>query len=107
VAALSDALSGSLDGGEGETPVPEDFDASRYLTKLKGDDHLEVKWRLLWLRTAHLDAAIETEMTARDGQYAIFRASVTIAGGGAATGWGSETFIDFRNYIEKAETKAL
>jgi hypothetical protein len=38
---------------------------------------------------------------------AIFRARVAIPGAGEASGWGSETSTDFRDYIEKAETKAL
>lgn len=83
------------------------FDPSRYLTKVSGSDYLEVKWRLLWLRTEHPDAVIETEMTTFDGQSAVFRARVSIPNGGSATGWGSEQYGDFRDYIEKAETKAL
>jgi hypothetical protein len=38
---------------------------------------------------------------------AVFKASVSIPGSGSATGWGSEHYNDFRDYIEKAETKAL
>jgi hypothetical protein len=83
------------------------FDASRYLTKVGGSDYLEVKWRLVWLREVHPDASIETELASHDGQFAVFRARVTIPGGGSATGWGSEGYNDFRDYIEKAETKAL
>jgi hypothetical protein len=84
-----------------------DFDPSRYLTKVSGSDYLEVKWRLLWLRQVHPDASIETELVTHDGQAAIFKAKVTIPGGGSSTGWGSEQYGDFRDYIEKAETKAL
>jgi uncharacterized protein YbdZ (MbtH family) len=84
-----------------------EFDPGRYLTKVSGSDYLEVKWRLLWLRTMHPDAAIETEMMSHDGQFAVFRARVSIPDGGSATGWGSEQYNDFRDYIEKAETKAL
>ena len=83
------------------------FDASKYLTSLDGRDYLEVKWRLLWLRTEHPDAGIETELVKHGSGLALFRARVTIPGGGTATGWGSETADDFRDYIEKAETKAL
>jgi hypothetical protein len=83
------------------------FEPSRYLTKVGGADYLEVKWRLVWLRETHPDAAIETELVSHDGSFAVFRAKVTIPGGGAATGWGSEGIDDFRDYIEKAETKAL
>jgi hypothetical protein len=85
------------------------FDASRYLTKLKGKDYLEVKWRLLWLRTEHPDAVIETELVRweQDPPMAIFKARVSIPGGGSATGWGQEELKDFGDYLEKAETKAL
>jgi hypothetical protein len=83
------------------------FDAGKYLTDLNGRDYLEVKWRLLWLRTEHPDAVIETELVKQSEGLALFRARVAVPGGGVATGWGSETADDFRDYIEKAETKAL
>jgi hypothetical protein len=83
------------------------FDASKYLTNLNGRDYLEVKWRLLWLRTEHPDAVIETELVKHGGGLALFRARAAVPGAGIATGWGSETADDFGEYIEKAETKAL
>jgi len=83
------------------------FDASKYLTDLNGRDYLEVKWRLLWLRTEHPDAIIETELVKHGGGLALFRARVAVPGSGVATGWGSETADDFGDFIEKAETKAL
>lgn len=83
------------------------FDASKYLTDLNGKDYLEVKWRLLWLRTEHPEAVIETELVKHAGGLALFRARVAVPGGGTASGWGSETADDFGEYIEKAETKAL
>lgn len=83
------------------------FKASRYLTKLEGKDYLEVKWRLLWLRTEHPDAVITTELMKHEGGMALFKAKITLLNGGEATGWGSETITDFGDYIEKAETKAL
>jgi len=83
------------------------FDASKYLTDLHGRDYLEVKWRLLWLRTEHPESIIETELVKHGGGLALFRARVAVPGGGTATGWGSETADDFEDFIEKAETKAL
>lgn len=83
------------------------FDPSRYLTKVKGSDYLEVKWRLVWLRDQHPDATIETDLFAHSGNHAIFRAQVTLPTGASATGWGSEDASTFANYIEKAETKAI
>lgn len=87
--------------------VTNGFDASKYLTDLNGRDYLEVKWRLLWLRTEHPDASVQTELVKHGGGFALFRARVTAPGGGDATGWGSETADDFEDFIEKAETKAL
>jgi hypothetical protein len=83
------------------------FDASRYLRKLNGKDYLEVKWRLLWLRTEHPEAVVSTELVKHESGLALFRARVSLPEGGEATGWGSETSSDFLDYIEKAETKAL
>ena len=83
------------------------FDPSKYLTKVGGSDYLEVKWRLVWLRETHPDAAVETELISHTDDVALFRARVTIPNGGSATGWGSESVGDFRDYIEKAETKAI
>ncbi len=87
--------------------MAEKFDASRYLTTVNGRDYLEVKWRLLWLRTEHPDAAVQTELVEHREGYALFKAQVALLGGGEATGWGSESADDFGEYLEKAETKAL
>lgn len=83
------------------------FDPGQHLTSIKGQDYLEVKWRLVWLRNEHPEAVITTNLESHDGNRAIFSAKVDIPGGGSATGWGSETGDGFGNYIEKAETKAI
>ncbi|HEY7295350.1 MAG TPA: hypothetical protein VH916_09915 [Dehalococcoidia bacterium] len=98
------------------------FDPARYLTKLNRRqrtpdgqwktielDYMEVKWRLLWLRSEHPDADIATELVTLDldRNLAVFKARVAVPGRGSATGWGSETADDWRDFIEKAETKAL
>jgi hypothetical protein len=83
------------------------FEPARYLTRVNGSDYLEVKWRLVWLRDRHPDAAIDTELVSHHDNVAVFRARIAIPGGGAATGWGTESASDFRDYLEKAETKAL
>ncbi|MEK7214493.1 MAG: hypothetical protein AAB289_02710, partial [Chloroflexota bacterium] len=83
------------------------FDASKYLTRVEGRDYLEVKWRLLWLRTEHPEAAIQTDLVEHREGYALFKARVALPGGGEATGWGSETAAGFAEYLEAAETKAL
>jgi hypothetical protein len=87
--------------------VATPFEPARYLTRVNGSDYLEVKWRLVWLRDQHPDATVETELISHVDNTAIFRAHITIPGGGSSTGWGSETSGDFRDYLEKAETKAI
>jgi len=83
------------------------FEPARYLTRISGSDYLEVKWRLVWMRDQHPDATIETQLMSHNDNTAVFRALVSIPGGGSATGWGSESAGDFRDYLEKAETKAI
>jgi hypothetical protein len=87
------------------------FNPSQYFRQLRGrggaQDYLDVKFRLLWLRREHPDAETLTEHIRIDDTVAIFKATVSIPGGGRATGHGSETASDFPDYIEKAETKAL
>lgn len=83
------------------------FDPRRFVTRVGGADYLEVKWRVYWLRTQHPDAVISTELISHENSVAVFKAQVTIPGGGSSTGWGSEGYDDFRDYLEKAETKAL
>lgn len=86
----------------------EQFEPSKYLVNLNGrGEYLEVKWRLLWLRTEHPEAVIETELVRLEDHDAVFKARVTIPGGGSATGYGSESAGDFRDFLEKAETKAI
>jgi hypothetical protein len=83
------------------------FEPGKYITKVGNGDYLEVKWRLVWFRNEHPDGHIETELVSHDGTMAVFRARVSVPNAGSATGWGSESADDFRDYLEKAETKAL
>lgn len=83
------------------------FNPREHLMTLKGQEYLEVKWRLVWLRSVHEDAQVHTEMMNLDQNHAVFRATIIIPGGGSATGHGSESRQDFMDFIEKAETKAI
>jgi uncharacterized protein YbdZ (MbtH family) len=103
--AGSNGSRGKAGSDKGRTP----FDPTQYLSNFDGREYLEVKWRLLWLRSEYPDARMTTEIVQHneEGGFALFRAEVEIPGGGKATGWGSETVRDFHDYIEAAETKAL
>jgi hypothetical protein len=83
------------------------FDPANYLITVNGADYLEVKWRLVWLRTVHPDAVLQTELVSHQDNRAIFKATVTLPGGAAASGFGSEAYEHFPEYIEAAETKAI
>jgi hypothetical protein len=83
------------------------FDPSQHLRSVGGNDYLPVKWCLVWLREEHPEATVETQLVAHVDTVAIFRAQVRIPTGGSATGYGSESASDFRDYLEKAETKAI
>lgn len=88
--------------------MASEFKPQEHTVTLRGGQaYLPVAWRLVWLRTDHPDAIVTTELVDHREGFALFRAQVSIPGGGSATGWGSETSKDFLDYIEKAETKAL
>lgn len=84
------------------------FNPREHLVNIRGKgEYLEVKWRLVWFRSEHPDGIIETQAIEIGEGYAIFKATVSIPGGGSATGYGSETVGDFRDHLEKSETKSL
>lgn len=88
------------------------FDPASRLTKLKGKDYLEVKWRLVWFRDVWPHGTIMTEPLELTDQRAVFRATVTAVDAegnlrGSATGTKSETPRGFADYIEKAETGSI
>ncbi len=88
------------------------FDPTKYLKTIKvrggaQQPYLPVTARLLWLRADHPQAQVVTEALRLDDKSAIFKATVTLPGGGVAVGHGSETAGDFGDFIEKAETKAI
>lgn len=84
-----------------------EFDPARHVTKVSGRDYLEVKWRLVWLRSEYPQAVIETTAHTITDDAAVFFARVRLPDGGEATGWGSETSAQFEDFVEKAETRAL
>lgn len=98
------------------------FDPQEHLTSVRGGGrYLPVKWRLVWFRDENPAGSVVTELVQLDrsdpshGGFALFKATATCVIQGpdgtthlaTATGHGSETEADFRDYIEKAETKAI
>lgn len=84
------------------------FKPEEHLICLKGKDYLPVAWRLVWFRSEHPIWSIETEEREITENSARFGAIIRDDDGRVlSTGTGSETLKDFRDYIEKAETKAI
>jgi antitoxin (DNA-binding transcriptional repressor) of toxin-antitoxin stability system len=102
-----------------DTSEGKEFNPQAYLTKVGGKPYLEVCWRLVWFREKYPEASLDLDMVQHDEvmaetnkggqlvQRAVFKCRVSVPGGGSAEGYGSETSNDFRDYLEKASTKAI
>lgn len=105
--------SGAMNEADGakRSDATKSFDPRAYLRRIqvRGTEveYLDVKWRLVWLRSEHPDAHVLTQLVSNEKNVAVFRAEVILPSGGRATGYGSESQGDFDDYIEKAETKAI
>jgi hypothetical protein len=84
-----------------------EFEPAKYLTMIGNAQYLEVKWRIYWFREVCPQGAILSELVHHDANSAIFKATVIIDGVTVATDYGSETYDDFRDFHEKASTKAI
>lgn len=89
------------------------FKPEEHFRNLKGQQYLEVKWRVVWFREEHNDGYIKTDLVEHDAEsgLAVFRAQAGfwLENGHEvyATGYGSETRRDFADYLEKSETKSV
>jgi hypothetical protein len=118
-----------------ETPIKEElvedieqpFNPGKHLRKLQKGWYLDVKWRLVWAlddcQRQGYALIYHTEVLHREEAYALVKAEVQIVDTSRlvqgpnfekayplvrrATAHGSETFKDFTDFLEKAETKAL
>lgn len=85
------------------------FDPTPYLMRLQNKMYLPVNARILWARTVHSKIGIVNELVELDRvkEFALFRCTVYDENGKVlAQDYGSETAKDFKDYIEKAATKA-
>ncbi len=72
-------------------------------------DYLEVKWRMVWFRDENRQGTktvIRDKIIDPHNRFAYFELEVTDSRGNVEIGVGSETGDDFKDYIEKAYTKA-
>ena len=84
------------------------FEPSKHFMNLKGKDYLQVMWRLVWFRDEKPLWCIDTNSESITENHAVFSAKIYDENGVLkASGHGSESVKDFRDFIEKAETKAI
>ena len=84
------------------------FNPNEHLIDLKGKDYLQVMWRLVWFREEKPMWCIDTKLEQLADNHAVFSAKIYDENGvQKSAGYGSESIKDFRDYIEKAETKAI
>ena len=84
------------------------FNPNEHLMDLKGKKYLQVMWRLVWFREEHPLWNIDTKLENLTENHAVFSAKISDENGiQKASGYGSESVKDFRDYIEKAETTAI
>ena len=75
---------------------------------LKGKNYLQVMWRLVWFREDKPLWCIDTKLEQLTEDHAVFSAKIYDEEGVLkSAGYGSESVRDFRDFIEKAETKAV
>jgi len=86
----------------------EKFNPREHLMDLKGKDYLQVAWRLVWFRQDKPLWGIDTKLEQLTENHAVFSAKIYDENGvQKSAGYGSESIKDFRDFIEKAETKAV
>lgn len=84
------------------------FNPNEHLIDLKGKQYLQVMWRLVWFREEKPLWSIDTKLEQLTDNHAVFSAKISDElGAQKASGYGSESVKDFRDFIEKAETKAI
>lgn len=84
------------------------FNPNEHLMNLKGKQYLQVMWRLVWFREEKPLWSIDTKLEQLTDNHAVFSAKISDETGiQKASGYGSESVKDFRDFIEKAETKAI
>ena len=84
------------------------FNPNEHLMDLKGKSYLQVMWRLVWFRDEKPLWSIDTKLEQLTENHAVFSAKIYDENGvQKSAGYGSESAKDFRDFIEKAETKAV
>ena len=84
------------------------FKPEEHLIKIKGNDYMQVQWRIVWMREKHPDWGIETEIINSAPGAVQMKATIKNKEGQIlAQGHKAENKTGFSDYLEKAETGAI
>ena len=84
------------------------FNPQDHLRQLEdGRDYLDLKWRLLWLRSREPEATIETQVVPSDEDEIVCRATISVRSGASVSAHGSARRSDDEAAVEVAENRAL
>ena len=84
------------------------FEPREHIRELEdGREYLDLKWRLVWLRSQQPDATVETQVVPTDEEEVVCRATIVLRSGAAATAHGSSRRANGDAAVELAENRAL
>jgi len=84
------------------------FKPEDHIMKIKGNDYMQVQWRIVWMRSEHADWGIETEIVNSAPGHVQMKATIKDKDGKIlAQGHKAENKSSFSDYLEKAETGAI
>ncbi len=84
------------------------FDPREHIRQLEdGREYLDLKWRILWLRSQEPDASIETQIISTSEEEVVCRTSINLRSGASVTAHGSALRSEDDQAIEEAENRAM
>ena len=91
-----------------EQVVHPAFDPNAHLRQLEdGRDYMDLKWRILWLRSNEPEARIESQIVPATEDEIVCRATITLRGGASASAHGSALRSEEDSAVERAENRAI
>ncbi len=83
------------------------FDPDEHVRDLEdGRPYLDLKWRLVWLRSREPDASIETQVVLTNEDEVVCRTSITLRSGASVTAHGSARRSESAQAVEDAENRS-
>jgi hypothetical protein len=89
------------------TTVRPTFDPRDHIRQLEdGREYLDLKWRIVWLRSQEPDASIESQIVATSEDEVVCRSTISLRSGASVTAHGSAQRSENDQPVEAAENRA-